>query len=58
MPLFLTFKAYVCAADRTLQLGGLHVLGVNLAFTPVLGAISKKDVVVLIFRFLETFQFV
>ena len=58
MPFFLTFKAHKYATDRTFQLGGLHVLGVHLAFTPVLWTVSEKYVVVLIFLFLETFQFV
>jgi len=58
VPLFLAFKAHEGATDRTLQLGGLHVCGVHLALAPVFSAISQKDVVVLIFGFLKTFEFV
>jgi len=58
MPVLFALKAHECVADRTLQLGGLHVLGVHLALTPVFSAVPQKDVVVLVFGILETFQFV
>jgi hypothetical protein len=58
MPVFLALKAHECVADRTLQLGGLHVWGVHLSLAPVFTAVSQKDVVVLVFGILETFQFV
>ena len=55
--LFLAFEAHKSTADWTLQLCCFHVLGVHLSLTPVLGAVSKKDVIVLIFLILEKFQF-
>ena len=58
MPLFFAFKTHECAADRTLHLGCLHVFGVHLALTSVLGAVSQKNVVMLVFGILESFQLI
>jgi hypothetical protein len=58
MPLFFAFKTHKCAAYRTLHPGGFHVFGVHFALAPVLWAVSQKNVVMLVFGILETFEFI